>query len=60
MHIVHQQGRRLAVAALLCLICTCIVRAADEPPLTKEQIKNFLLTAKIVKSQSNLLKNTKR
>ena len=51
MHIVHQQGRRLAVAALLCLICTCIVRAADEPTLTKEQIKNFLLTAKIVKSQ---------
>ncbi len=51
MHILHQQGRRLAAAALLCLICTCIVSAADEPTLTKEQIKNFLLTAKIVKSQ---------
>ncbi len=51
MHILHQQGRRLAAAALLCLICTCIVSAADEPTLTKEQIKNFLLTAKIIKSQ---------
>src|SRR6266850_1749688 len=53
MHILHQQGRRLTVAALLCLICPSIVRAADEPTFTKEQIKNFLLTAKIVKSQQS-------
>ena len=51
MHILHQQGRRLTLAALLCLICPCIVRAADQTSFTKEQIKNFLLTAKIVKSQ---------
>src|SRR6202521_2325854 len=51
MYIVHQQGRRLAAAALLCLIGPCIARAADETTLTKEQIKNFLLTAKVVKSQ---------
>jgi hypothetical protein len=50
MHILRQQGRKLAAAALLCLICPCIVRAADETTLTKEQIKNFLLTAKVVKS----------
>src|SRR6266446_1838884 len=51
MHILHRQGRNLAVAALLCLICPGIVRAADETTFTKEQIKNFLLTAKVVKSQ---------
>ena len=51
MHMLHQRGRNLAVAALLCLICPCIVRAADETALTKEQIKNFLLTAKVVKSE---------
>ncbi len=50
MHILHQQRRRLIAAALLCLICPCIVKAADETTLTKEQIKNFLLTAKVVKS----------
>src|SRR5256885_644758 len=49
MHILHQQARRLVAAALLCLLCPCIVSAADEPTLTKEQIKNFLLTAKIIK-----------
>src|SRR5216684_4967520 len=51
MHILHQQGRRLAAVALLCLICPYFVRAADETTFTKEQIKNFLLTAKVVKSQ---------
>src|SRR4029077_17540523 len=51
MHILHHQGRRLAAAALLCLICPCLVRAAEETALTKEQIKNFLLTAKVVKSE---------
>src|ERR1700682_5202739 len=53
MHILHQQGRRLAAAALLCLICPCIVRAADQTTFTKEQIKNFLLTAKVVKSEQS-------
>ena len=51
MRMLHQQGRRLAAAALLCFICPCIVRAADETAFTKEQIKNFLVTAKVVKSQ---------
>jgi hypothetical protein len=53
MHILHQQGRRLTAAALLCLICPCIVRAADETTFTKEQIKNFLLTAKVVGSKQS-------
>ena len=51
MHILHQQARRLVAAALLCLLCPCIISAEDEPTLTKEQIKNFLLTAKVIKSQ---------
>src|SRR6266481_5288572 len=51
MYILHQQRRRLIAAALLCLICPCIVRAADDTTFTKEQIKNFLLTAKVVKSE---------
>ena len=51
MHILRQQGRKLATAALLCLIGPCIARAADETTFTKEQIKNFLLTAKVVKSE---------
>ncbi len=53
MRILHRQGRNLAVAALLCLICPGIVRAADETTFTKEQIKNFLLTAKVVKSEQS-------
>ncbi len=38
----------LAVAA--CLICSRLLLAADEPTLSKEQIKQFLLTAKVIKS----------
>jgi hypothetical protein len=51
MHILHPQGSKLAAAALLCLICPYFVRAADQTTFTKEQIKNFLLTAKVVKSE---------
>jgi hypothetical protein len=51
MHILHRHGLKLAAVALLCLICPYFVRAADETAFTKEQIKNFLLTAKVVKSQ---------
>jgi hypothetical protein len=51
MYIVHQQWRRLTIAAVVCLICPHVVRAADETTLTKEQIKQFLLTAEVVHSQ---------
>jgi hypothetical protein len=45
------QFRRLILATVMCLTCSHLVRAADEPALTKEQIEQFLLTAKVVKSQ---------
>ena len=51
MHILHQPWRRLIVAAVVCLTCTRFVPASDEPTLTKEQIRQFLLTAKVVKSE---------
>ena len=51
MDIFHQPCRRLIVAAVVCLTCRLFVTASDEPTLTKEQIKQFLLTAKVVKSE---------
>ena len=42
---------RLILVAVACLTCGLFAVAADEPTLTKEQIKQFLLTAKVVKSQ---------
>ena len=47
MCILHRQWWRLVIAAL-CLISPYLVSAADETTLTREQIKHFLLTAKIV------------
>jgi len=51
MHILHQPWRRLIFVAVVCLTCTHFVTASDEPTLTKEQITQFLLTAKVVKSE---------
>jgi hypothetical protein len=45
--------RELILAAVVCLTCQLFVVAADEPTLTKEQIKQFLLTAKVVKSHES-------
>ncbi len=42
--------RRLFLAAATCLVCGLFAVAGDEPNLTKEQIKQFLVTAKVVKS----------
>jgi len=39
------------LAAVVCLACGLIAVAADEPNLTKEQIKKFLLTANVVNSR---------
>ena len=50
-HIFRWRG--LILAAVVCLLGTCLVTASDEPTLTKEQIKQFLLTAKVVKSQQS-------
>src|SRR3977135_812810 len=51
MHILHQPWRRLIFVAMVGLTCTHFVTASDEPTLTKEQITQFLLTAKVVKSE---------
>ncbi len=53
MSMLHQQWRRLIIAAVVCLICPHVVGAADDTTLTKEQIKHFLLTAKIVASKQS-------
>ncbi len=43
--------RVLILAAVLCLTWQLFAVAADEPTPTKEQIKQFLMNAKVVKSQ---------
>ena len=44
----HLQRQRLIFGAVVCLIFPCLVMAADESAPNKEQIKHFLLTAKVV------------
>src|SRR5260370_3382401 len=51
MGILPCKARRLVVVAMVCLVCSCVVQAADETTLTKEQIETFLTTAKIVGSK---------
>jgi len=51
MNPLHLRWRRLILAAVVCLTCRLFVVAADEPTLTKEQTKQFLLTAKVVDSR---------
>jgi hypothetical protein len=51
MYILPVRWRRLILGTVVCLTCTRFVTASDEPTLTKEQIKQFLLTAKVVKSE---------
>jgi len=53
MNRLHLRWRGLLLAALLCLICRPFAVASDEPTLTKEQIKQFLLTAKVVHSRQS-------
>ena len=50
MYVLPLRWRRL-ILATACLTCACFVIASEEPTLTKEQIKQFLLTAKVVKSE---------
>jgi hypothetical protein len=45
--------RRLFLATVACLVCGLLEVAGDEPNLTKEQIKQFLVTAKVVKSHDS-------
>ena len=51
MDMLHWHCRRLILVAVVCLLGTRLVTASDEPTLTKEQIRQFLLTAKVVKSE---------
>jgi hypothetical protein len=51
MYILPLRWRRLVLATIVFLTCARFVTASDEPTLTKEQIKQFLLTAKVVKSE---------
>ena len=53
MHIPSLRWWRLILASVVCLTFPPLVSASDEPALTKEQIKQFLLTAKVVKSQQS-------
>jgi len=46
----HAHLQKFVIASALCFICTGLVRAQD-PELTREQMKHFLLTAKVVKSR---------
>jgi hypothetical protein len=41
-------AKKLVVTITVCLLAVPLVRAADQPALTNDQIKQFLLTAKIV------------
>jgi hypothetical protein len=41
-------GSRALVALAMCLVSVPLATAADNPPLTKDQIKQFLLSAKII------------
>jgi hypothetical protein len=50
MYVCTLRWRRLVLAAVVCL-GTRLVTASDEPTLTKEQIRQFLLNAKVVKSE---------
>lgn len=44
---------RLLAAAAALMICPVILTATDQPTLSKEQIKSFLLTAKVVNSHES-------
>jgi hypothetical protein len=47
----HSRWRPFILAAVVCVTCRIFAVAGDEPTLTKEQITQFLLTAKVVRSE---------
>jgi hypothetical protein len=51
MNPLHSRWRALILAAAVCLSCGSFAVAADEPTLTREQTKQFLLAAKVVGSR---------
>jgi len=50
MNTLHSGWRESILTALVCLTCQLFVVAADESTLTTDQIKQFLLTAKVLNS----------
>ena len=50
MHPFELRWQRLILVVAICLICPIVIVASDEPNLSKDQIKQFLLTAKVIKS----------
>ena len=46
-------SKRIVVSVVLFLLAAPLGKAAEDAPLTKEQIKNFLLTAKIIASKQS-------
>src|ERR1700738_1480233 len=56
MYVLDLRRRKLILAMVVCLTCIHFVTASDEPTLTKEQIKQFLLTAKVVASTQRGIK----
>jgi hypothetical protein len=53
MNLLRDSRRGLFLAVLLCLTCRVVLSASDEPTLTKEQIKQFLTTAKVINSRES-------
>ena len=51
MQLSGSRWQKLILTAVICLICPHFVIAADEPTLSKDQITQFLLTAKVVASK---------
>jgi len=50
MNVLRLPCRSLILAVVACLACQLFAVASDQPTLTKDQIKQFLLTAKVIKS----------
>ncbi|HEX3353117.1 MAG TPA: hypothetical protein VHS34_09870 [Terriglobales bacterium] len=53
MNALRRSGRSLILIALVCLTCQSFLVASDDSNLTKDQIKQFLLTAKVIKSEQS-------
>src|SRR5437868_2815311 len=53
MYVLDLRWPMIILAMVVCLTCTHFLIASDEPSLTREQIKQFLLTAKVVKSEQS-------
>jgi hypothetical protein len=53
MQTVKRHGGGIFAIAIFCMFIGAVVSSADDTPLTKEQIKEFLLTAKVVASKES-------